>query len=205
MVDSKPFSPACERNREPILAQLKSVFARHLSPIQSYRLLEIGSGSGQHAVFFSARLKPYNILWQPSDLHQHLSGIKAWMSDEPDHNCLEPIPLDLASNNWPEGEHSIIFTSNTLHIVSWDLVLKMLQSTSQSLPIGGLFITYGPFKYAGEYTSHSNEEFDLWLKSRDPESGIRDIEKVQEALPGMSLLEDISMPANNQLLVFGKH
>src|SRR5690554_3646744 len=164
-----PFSQAAENNKTPILAVLSQIFS------DSKKVLEIGSGTGQHAVHF-ARALPY-LIWQPSDLAENHAAINAWREAEPADNLLAPIRFDLASSHWP-GAFDAVYSANTAHIVSWPLVEKMLQLIGEKLPANGLFALYGPFNINGNYTSDSNREFDAWLKSRDPQSGIRDLEKI---------------------------
>ncbi len=200
----KPYAPACDRNREAIFEALD----RFIEPSPS-SLLEIGSGTGQHAVYFAQKLATKNLAWQPSDIEENLAGIRAWQSDEPSANCLPPLELDLRKPAWPAKRYDYLFTANTLHIVGWPLVEAFMQCTVQVLKAGGLCFIYGPFNYGGEYTSESNRDFDVWLKQRDPDSSIRDFEAVVELAkkhsPMLEILEDIAMPANNRLLVFQKH
>lgn len=214
-MSDKPYSPACERNREPILAELQRYIGSagcsgriksHEKPTQ---LLEVGSGTGQHAVFFSERLKVKNIVWQPSDIAENLGGIHQWRDEFPSAHCLPPLELDLENAIWQPDHYDYVFTANTLHIVSWPLVEKFFAGVSKTLKSGGAAFIYGPFNYKGDYTSASNQDFDAWLKSRDPLSGIRDYEAIV-SLAGqqeqsLDIVQDIPMPANNRLLVFQKH
>lgn len=203
----KPYAPACDRNREPILAQL-----RQLIPVNSNepaRLLEIGSGTGQHAVFLARQLHEKNLIWQPSDIAENLPGIRLWQEDEPDPCCLPPLELDLATASWTPEHYDYVFSANTLHIVSWPLVERFVAGAAATLKSGGKCFIYGPFNYNGRYTSDSNREFDQWLRQRDPLSGIRDCEAIaglarQQARP-LDIIHDMAMPANNRLLVFQKH
>lgn len=191
-------SEACERNKHVILEKLLTAFA-------DVRLvLEIGSGTAQHAVHFAAHLP--HLTWQPSDLAQHLPAVQARLDLEGGNNIRAPLELDVARALWPISDMDAIFTANTLHIMSWQHVLAFFSALEQNLQSGSMLCVYGPFKYKNEYTSASNAEFDLWLNQRDPVSGIRDFEAVDALAQQqqLKLLADHSMPANNQLLVWQK-
>ena len=195
MVD-KPFSPACERNRDPILAVLREHFA------DRRRVLEIGSGTGQHAVHFATAM-PW-VTWQCSDVADHLPGIQAWLADASLPNTPAPIGLDVARGPWPPERFDAIFSANTLHIMGWTEVEAFFAGLSEVLEDEASVVVYGPFNYRGDYTSASNREFDAWLTARDRRSGIRDFEQV-DALArgiGLRLVEDAAMPANNRCLVW---
>jgi len=185
----KPYSEASERNREPILAILKRVFR------DSTLVLEIGSGTGQHAASFATELP--HLRWQASDVAEHLAGIRAW--------GVEPIELDV-DKPWPAIEADAAFSANTAHIMSWPQVERMFQGVALVLSGGGVFALYGPFHYGGRPTSESNARFDAMLRSRDPASGLRDFEHIRAlaARCGLAVIEDNAMPANNRLLVFKK-
>ena len=193
----KPHAPACDRNRDPILAVLREHFA------DRRRVLEIGSGTGQHAVYF-ARAMPW-LQWQASDVAEHLPGIGAWLDAEQLPNTPAPLALDVLEP-WPEVEADAVFTANTLHIMGWKGVQAFFVGVGQLLAgvPDGTLVAYGPFNYKGAYTSESNREFDGWLKARDPQSGIRDFEAVDAlaAGAGMQLVQDVAMPANNRCLVW---
>lgn len=195
-----PCSEACERNKQPILA----VLARHL--VGTQRVLEVGSGTAQHAVHFARHLP--QVIWQPSDQPDGLASIAARIEQEGTPNLRAPIALDVASvDAWPSpGQFDALFSANTLHIMSWQHVQAMFAGVARLMsPVADarLYI-YGPFKYRGEYTSASNAAFDAMLRGRDAESGIRDFEAVDAlaVAAGFALLEDNGMPANNQLLVW---
>ena len=183
----KPFSEACERNRDPILAVLRRVFK------DRRKVLEIGSGTGQHAAYFSVALP--HIVWQASDRAENLPGIREWGSD--------PIELDV-DGEWPEIDADAVFSANTSHIMSWPQVEKTFAGIGR---LGvATFCLYGPFNYGGKHTSESNARFDAMLRGRDPASGLRDFEKIVELgrKAGLRLDEDNAMPANNRLLVFAR-
>ena len=199
---NKPFSQACENNKRPILNVLTKVFSN------SKHVLEIGSGTGQHAAFFGQNLS--QLTWQTSDLAINHQGINAWLDETASVNVQRPIVIDLDktwsmpnNNNLPVDG---LYTANTLHIISWPLVIKFFEAIAENLNAGANICIYGPFNYQGKFTSESNANFDLWLKDRDINSGIRDIEAILllASSAGLNLLDDHLMPANNRLLVFSK-
>lgn len=195
MNDVKPFSQACENNRQPILSVLQRAFA------DCSQVLEIGSGSGQHAVFFAPQLQ--HLVWQPSDRPENLPGIQAWISDEPSSNLSFPLELDV-DGLWPDSGFDGFFTANTCHIMPWTSVINMFAGIGKIATADAVLAIYGPFKYQGGFTTDSNANFDRWLKSIVPHQGVRDIEKVTQLAQeiGFKLVEDNAMPANNQLLLF---
>lgn len=193
----KPNADACERNREPILTILRRVFA------QRHRVLEFGSGTGQHAVYFGAALP--HLEWQTSDLAASHAGIRLWLDEARQSNVLAPIDLDLRSGDWHVGKYDAFFSANVIHIAGWNAVQAMFRGIARHRDADCVVVCYGPFNYGGRYTSRSNADFDAWLRQRDSQSGIRDFEAV-DALArdiGLSLVEDHAMPANNRLLVWG--
>ena len=164
--------------------------------------LEIGSGTGQHAVHFAAAM-PW-LTWQCSDVAEHQPGIRAWLDEAALPNTPAPIELDVARGPWPTARFDAVFSANTLHIMGWPEVEAFLAGLGAVLADAATVVVYGPFNYGGTYTSHSNREFDGWLRARDPRSGIRDFEAV-DALArgvGLDLVEDVAMPANNRCLVW---
>lgn len=196
---SKRDAPATQRNREPIL----EVLARWLA--KPARVLEVASGSGQHAVFFASRLP--HLDWQPSEPEASgRASIEAWIADEGARNVRAPIALDASREQWPieRGQVDAIFNANMIHISPWPVALGLLAGAGRILPTGGLLFLYGPFKVGGEHTAPSNAAFDESLRSRDPRWGIRDLERVVEsaAADGLEHVETNEMPANNKLLVF---
>ncbi|MEJ2687738.1 MAG: DUF938 domain-containing protein [Gammaproteobacteria bacterium] len=192
----KPFSEACEQNKEPILEVLKTELAA------SRRVLEIGSGTGQHAVHFARHLP--HLRWQTSDLPDGHEGIRAWLSEAGLGNVDPPLALDVAHGAWPAAHYDAVFTANTTHIMGWQEVQALFAGLNGVLEAGGLFVLYGPVNYEGRYTSASNARFDQWLKARDPRSAIRDFEAMDAlaTAAGMRLSADYAMPANNHLLVW---
>ncbi len=193
---NKPYSESCEQNREPILAVLKQAFA------DRSQVLEIGSGTGQHAVYFGADL-PY-LRWQTSDVLAYHPGIRAWLADAALPNVLAPLELDVSLQHWPNSRYDAVFSANTLHIMGWPEVIRFFEGVGAVLAPGGVLVVYGPFNYNGQFTSESNARFDGWLKARDPASGVRDFEAVDALARGQGLIlqQDIAMPANNRSLVW---
>jgi cyclopropane fatty-acyl-phospholipid synthase-like methyltransferase len=195
----KPFSEACEHNKKPILRVLQQYFANGES------VLEIGSGTGQHAVYFAKELFP--IRWITSDLVQNHPGIRAWLDEANLPNILGPLTLDADQPEWPITEVDAVFSANTMHIMHWQTVKNTFAGVGRVLRSGGEFCLYGPFNYQGAYTSESNARFDQSLRQRDPESAIRHFEEL-DALArqvDLDLVGDHAMPANNRLLVWRKH
>jgi cyclopropane fatty-acyl-phospholipid synthase-like methyltransferase len=195
MSDTKPWSEACERNRGPILGVLRDHFT------DRRRVLEIGSGTGQHAVHFAAALP--HLIWQTSDLEPSLPGIRLWLAESGLPNLPQPIALEV-TGSWPQARFDAVFTANTLHIMSWENVRALFAALPNVLTEDAVLAVYGPFNYGGRFTSPSNASFDEWLKQRSPDSGIRDFEAVDELARtiGFTLLEDRPMPANNRTLIW---
>jgi cyclopropane fatty-acyl-phospholipid synthase-like methyltransferase len=198
------WSEACERNREPILAVLR----RHLH--DRTRVLEIGSGTGQHAAYFAARLP--HLQWQASDHPDYLAGIAERLAEAALPNAPAPWPLQAVLSPRPglaplpaaPVGFDAVFTANTLHIMSWAHVQALFAGLPAVMADNALLCIYGPFNYHGAFSSESNRQFDAWLKARDPDSGIRDAEAVDAlaAAQGLRLVEDVAMPANNRLRVW---
>ena len=189
----QPFSAACERNREPILAVLRTFLA------DRGRVLEIGSGTGQHAVHFAAALP--QLTWQTTDRAEHLAGIRTRLDEAALPNTPPPRMLDVAANAWPTPSFDAVFSANTLHIMSWGEVEALFAALSDATTNDAKLAIYGPFNYGGRFTSDSNAAFDGSLKARAPQMGIRDVAAV-DALAraaGFVLIDDIAMPANNRL------
>jgi len=194
----KPFSEACEQNKQPILAVLQQHFA------DVHRVLEIGSGTGQHAVFFAAQLP--HLQWLTSDVSELHAGIDAWLAEARLPNVSHPLELDVNQPDWPVEYIDAVFSANTVHIMDWPSVENMFAGIGRVLQSQGVFCLYGPFNYHGSYTSDSNARFDMWLKQRDPRSGIRDFEALNDLAHqhGMRLCADHVMPTNNRTLVWEK-
>ncbi|MEQ1591036.1 MAG: DUF938 domain-containing protein [Thiobacillaceae bacterium] len=195
---NKPYSESCDQNREPILAILRGVFA------DRHQVLEVGSGTGQHAVYFGSELP--HLRWQTADVRNYHAGIKVWLDDAALPNIAPPLELDVNDARWHSGRYDAVFSANTLHIMSWLEVERFFAGVGQVLEAGGVLVVYGPFNYNGQFTAGSNARFDQWLKARDPASGVRDFEAV-DALArkqGLALVEDCAMPANNRTLIWKK-
>jgi SAM-dependent methyltransferase len=195
MSPERPFSESCERNKDPILAVLRHVFERPGT------VLEIGSGTGQHAVHFARAMPEW--VWQTSDLPVHHPGILAWQEEAGLPNLPPPLSLDVGGP-WPATQFDYAFTANTLHIMSWTEVVLFFACVSRVLKPEARLAVYGPFNYGGQYTSESNARFDEWLKARNPHSAIRNFESVNNLAQsaGFTLLADLPMPANNRTVVW---
>ena len=191
----KPFSPACERNRDPILAVLRERFA------DRHHVLEIGSGTGQHAVHFAAALP--HLVWQTSDRASYLPGIRLWLAEAALPNTPAPLSFDV-NDALPAGRYDAVFSANTLHIMGWPEVQRLFTQLPALLQPGALLTVYGPFNRNGQFSSQSNATFDAQLRTDHPQRGIRDIEAVCElaTVAGLALLEDRALPANNRCVTW---
>lgn len=196
MTDHRQTSEACARNRGPILEVLRDAFST------STKVLEIGSGTGEHAAFFAGLLP--HLVWQPTDVAEHLPGIAAWRDAVALPNLRAPLALDVDAAAWPVSEADAVFTANTLHIMSWDSVRHFFEGVGRVLLPGGVLAVYGPFSDNGRHTADSNARFDAFLRERDPLSGVRDWQAVDELAKkqGLSLTGDHAMPANNRMLIW---
>ena len=195
-----PFSQACENNKKPIL----EVLQRELT--DATHVLEIGSGTGQHSVYFAPMLA--HLQWQTSDVEANHWVINAWHTAYPVTNLHPPIAFNLANDALPSNAcYDAVFTANTLHIIGWDLVEQLFKLVGEALPIQGKLIVYGPFNDNGNYTSVGNQQFDAKLRQDNPNSGIRDKQDVVDLakVNALALTATYSMPANNQILVFQKN
>lgn len=194
----KPFVAACEMNRAPILEVLRVIFA------SSSSVLEIGSGTGQHAVYFGAHLP--HLTWHTSDLPEHHDGITQWLDEAALANVRAPIALDVIAQPWTVPPVDAVYSANTAHIMSWPAVSAMVSGAADVLVAGGVFALYGPFNYDGAYTSAGNARFDRFLRAADPAAGIRDFAALdaRASAAGLTLVDDHEMPANNRLLVWRK-
>jgi len=198
LLEMLQFSEACERNKDPILAVLRDCFADRAE------VLEIGSGTGQHAVHFARNL--VHLTWHPTDQATNLAALTARVSLEGPGNLRQPKLLDVRQAVWPVQHVDAMFTANTLHIMSWPEVMALYRGTGAVLAPGGVFCVYGPFRYGDHYTSDSNRRFDRMLQERDPQSGLRDITAIASLADEYDLRMDADhgLPANNRLLVFVK-
>ncbi len=195
MID-KPNAPATQRNREPILQVLREHFS------DRKRVLEIGSGTGQHAVYFTAALP--HLLWQCSDRAENLPGIRAWLEDAGLANTPAPLELDVASGPWPTTRFDALFSANTLHIMSWTDVQALFDGLDAVLTADATVAIYGPFNMDGRFTSDSNAGFDADLRARAPHMGLRDIGAVHALAHaiGLKTIAEVAMPANNRCVVW---
>ena len=190
------FSQAADNNKTPILNTLSEWLS------DDELVLEIGSGSGQHAIHIAKALQ--KIRWQPTEHPSALQSLMNNISSFGSPNILAPESLDLAAVEWPTESVDCVYSANVIHIIDETLGRRLIQTAAESLRAGGLLALYGPFKYQGEFTTTSNAEFDDWLKDRNSRSGIRDFEWVMRLAQdsGLTFMEDRSMPANNQFLAF---
>lgn len=197
-IQPKPFSESSEQNKHVILEAIEPF-------MQSCKtVLEVASGTGQHAVFFSANLP--HIIWQTSDLLESHSGIQQWILEANLDNVLPPIKLNVSKDHWPNSQFDVVYSANSFHIMSQDNVRDFFNQVSSVLNLTGLVIIYGPFNYHGNFTSESNARFNDWLISNNPASGIKDFEWCNELAEkaGLVLVTDIEMPHNNRILVWQK-
>jgi hypothetical protein len=192
----KPYSESCERNQVSILKILKETFSNQ------QRVLEIASGTGQHAVYFGRALP--HLLWQTSELAKKHEGILAWLDEEKLTNVLPPLIIDVNDAQWPVEIVDTVFNANTVHIISWEEVRRMFAGIARVLSVSGILCLYGPFNYEGKFTSESNARFDTWLKSQNKNSGVRDFEAINQLAEthGLYLLRDVTMPCNNRILIW---
>jgi SAM-dependent methyltransferase len=195
-LESLPYSEACERNKAPILGVLREILASQT------RVVEIGAGTGQHAVHFAQYLR--HLTWQPTDRSEYLPGLAARIAAEGTPNLLAPLELDVLLIDWPPLSADAVFSANTLHIMDWRMVEGFFRGVGRLLAGGGTLAVYGPFRHGGRFTSDSNAAFDRMLRERDAASGIRDFEAVDAlaAEAGLEFQQDFPMPANNELLVW---
>ncbi len=196
---NKPFSAACENNRGPILNVLKNIIDE-----DNRRLLEIGSGTGQHAVYFAPEFDYLH--WVTSDVRANLAGIKEWLQEAQIPNIHGPIEFDVDRDDFPRQHFDLVYMANTFHIMSWKQNKTLMKMLGSRLREGAQVIIYGPFNYNGKFTSRSNEEFDAFLKNQDDKKGIRAFEDVKNTMEknGFQFTRDYEMPANNRILLFMK-
>ena len=196
MTSDKPYAPAAEQNRAPILAVLRERFLAH------GRALEIGAGTGQHAAHFATALP--HLDGPPSDVSENLPGVEAWRRDAAVPNLRPALPLDVLRDPWPEGPFEYVYSANTVHIMHWPAVEALFAGVARVLAPGGLFALYGPFAHDGAHTAESNARFDQMLRAQDPGMGVRDRADL-DALATAAGLEPaavIDLPANNQILLW---
>lgn len=196
---TKPFSPSCERNQEPILQVLKDFITQ-----DDRRLLEVGSGTGQHAVYMAPHFP--QVEWFPTDMSDKLKGIKMWLHEAHIPNIQPPVRLEIGKDDFPKLKFDVVYAANVFHIMHWKEGKSFIKLLGNRLREGSRAIFYGPFKYEGQFTSPSNEAFDRQLKEGDPLSGIRSFEDINNAMikNGFELVDDRDMPANNQMLIYSR-
>ncbi|AHE99121.1 methylase [Thioalkalivibrio paradoxus ARh 1] len=192
----RPFAESAEQNKGPILEVLREWFGA------PGNVLEIGSGTGQHAVHFAAALP--HLEWQPSDVAAHLGGIEAWRAAAGLANLRPARALDVATGPWPDEVFDYAYTANTAHIMHWREVLAMLAGVAQVLRGGGVFAMYGPFSVDGRQTAASNAAFDAALRRSDPGMGVRDLADLRNAAQRceLELVGQVAMPVNNLTLIW---
>ena len=193
------FSAACDRNKDPILEQLR----RWLPPGST--VLEVGSGTGQHARHFCASIA--GLRWQPTELAPNLELLRSLLLQPPQPDgLLEPLALDVRQSPWPTGPFEAVFSANTAHIMSWEAVLALLAGSARVLAPKGLLLLYVPFSAGGVHAASSNAAFDAELRARDPSMGVRDDQAIKDeaARVGLNLAEVVDLPANNRMLIFSQ-
>lgn len=196
---NKPFSMYAQRNGAPILEALQTEFAK------SKTVLEIGSGTGQHAVQFAAAMP--HLLWHSSDKDANFDKVSARIIDSGISNLLPPISIDVRTAELPTASYDAVFSANTAHIMSVESVAMMFALAGDVLQSHGVFCLYGPFRQNGCFNTSSNAAFDASLRSRDPEMGVRDLEMLDElgARNELQRTRLYAMPANNHLAVWRRN
>lgn len=194
----KPYAPSCDENRDPILAILRPRLRR------VRHLLEVGSGTGQHAVYFAPALP--HVTWQTSDVAHHLPGIRWWLAEHPATNLPPPIALDVTADHWPQTEFDAVFSANTAHMIDEVAARALLVGVAGRLRCKGQLLWYGPFKMGGCFNGPNDRQFDLELRLRDPAIGLKDTVWLDQiaASAGLKRIEEIAMPANNFVLIWEK-
>ncbi|MBI1195485.1 MAG: DUF938 domain-containing protein [Gammaproteobacteria bacterium] len=195
---TKPNAESCERNRDPILTVIEPLLADRRA------VLEVGAGTGQHAVYFAERMP--HLIWYASDRAQNHEGIRSWLGDAGLKNVAGPFDLDVRQERWPNVEVDAVFSANTAHIMHWDDVTAFFAGVGRILESGGIFLLYGPFSFAGRHINESNARFDLRLKDKDPLMGVRDFDDLNRLAEAAALefVHDYAMPANNRILLWCK-
>lgn len=194
----KPVSEPCLRNQQPITDALTPYLQSH------HRWLELGSGTGQHGVYIAQHFP--EVVWQLTDLADAQEGLRLWQTEAALNNLPPPQPLDVTNAAVSGSLYDGVFTANTIHFVSWQIASALIQFASASLITGGIFGIYGPFNEKGRFTGDGNARLDAWLKGRDPTSGIKDRDDIarEAQIHSLTLEADMTMPANNRILVFRK-
>lgn len=195
---NKPYAESCDQNRDPILAVIEPLLRERRS------VLEIGSGTGQHAIYFGERMP--HLQWHTSERRENHAGMRLWLDEAALANVHAPIELDVRHSPWPAMTVDAVFSANTAHIMHWADVEAMFAGIGGVLGSGGIFLLYGPFSFSGRHTSDSNAQFDLRLKGRDPLSGVRDFDDLDRLAQqaGLALRHNYEMPVNNRILFWQK-
>ncbi|MCK4674278.1 MAG: DUF938 domain-containing protein [Gammaproteobacteria bacterium] len=195
---NKPYSESCDQNKGPILSIISPLFSSYSN------ILEIGSGTGQHAIYFAEKMP--HLKWHSSDCHSYLEGINMWLAEAGVANVVPAFELNVTSSPWPILDVDAVFTANTIHIMDHQDVVNLITGVGKLLKPDGSLVIYGAFNYNGLYASASNESFDQWLKDRDPLSGIKNFEEIEYLAKnnGMRFVEDYEMPQHNRILHFIK-
>jgi len=195
---NKPYSESCDQNKDPILSVISPLFS------SCSNILEIGSGTGQHAVYFANNMP--HLTWHTSDCLPYLEGMNMWLADAGLDNLAPPFELNVTSSPWPDFAIDAVFTANSIHIMHQQDAVNLMSGVGDLLKPDGSLVIYGPFNYNGSYSSASNASFDVWLKARDPLSGIKHFEEIERLANnnGMRLVNDYEMPVNNRILHFIK-
>lgn len=198
MLVDKPYADSCDRNQEPILTVIQPILEKCRT------VLEIASGTGQHAVFFAGAMP--HLTWYTSECEERHLGIEAWLNEAQLPNIIPPFELDVRHSSWPDRMFDAVFSANSAHIMHWPDVEALFAGVGRVLPPLGAFLLYGPFCYGGVHTSESNSQFDQRLRQRDPQKGVRDVHDLQHIAEaaGLRLHEDFDMPANNRILYWVK-
>ncbi|MBP2295705.1 DUF938 domain-containing protein [Azospirillum rugosum] len=192
--DARKHAPATERNRAPILEVLRRVL-----PPQGL-VLEVASGTGQHAVAFAEALP--GLTWQPSDPDPGLrASVRGWSASVMLPNLRDPLDLDASAADWPIDRADAVVCINMIHIAPWTAALGLFAGAARLLPVGAPLLLYGPFLRDGRHTAPSNAEFDASLRGRNPAWGVRDLGEVERAASAFTLAEVVEMPANNLTVV----
>jgi hypothetical protein len=204
-VKIKHHSPAADRNKDPILNTIRDCFMDPQFFDEPQLILTIAEGSGQHVVHFAKNLPDFE--FQPTDADpEMIPSIKAYVDEAKCKNVRPPILLDASKDVWPVEHAHVILCINMIHISPWSATEGLFRGAARILPDGGLLLTYGPYRFSGEFTAPSNKEFDASLRARNPEWGVRDVDDLRNLAQsvGVGLEGEVPLPANNHLLIFSK-
>ncbi|HVU02868.1 MAG TPA: DUF938 domain-containing protein [Polyangiaceae bacterium] len=189
--------PAADRNRAPILETLRTIFPK------TCRVLEVGSGTGQHAAFFTAEEPGW--VWQPTDFSaENVASVEAYRVESGRPNFLPTIQLDARSDEWPEGPFDAVYSANVIHISPWEVAEGLFRGSARVLAPSGVLVLYGPFRFGGTFTADSNAAFDDKLRREDASWGVRDLDDLNREARANGFLAGtvLERPANNHVIVF---